>query len=212
MNFGDHMSLSFLSEMQVALSEYLTGTTRFQNINKMIAFNAAWKEEAYECLRTLMIHMREIEASDIDFGGPGSNNKVWYRVFGTKEPSNDVPGFTQDEITAILLSILSDDQKVMLFNNKHVDISLGLVLKKGERPNRFRGDIYYESNTLVANFRRINQELFNLDQLNFPEIINKRFNLNFENYRFRQKQYFRFHCGHEQQDESSPYYHCRKSD
>ena len=180
MNFGDHMSLSFLSEMQVALSEYLTGTTRFQNINKMIAFNAAWKEEAYECLRTLMIHMREIEASDIDFGGPGSNNKVWYRVFGTKEPSNDVPSFTQDEITAILLSILSDDQKVMLFNNKNVDISLGLVLKKGERPNRFRGDIYYESNTLVANFRRINQELFNLDQLNFPEIINKRFNLNFE--------------------------------
>ncbi len=174
------MSLSFLSEMQVALSEYLTGTSRFQNINKMITFNTAWKEESYECLRTLMIHMRDIEASDIDFGGPGSNNKVWYRVFGTKAPSDKVPSFTQDEITAILLSILSDDQKVILFNNKNVDISLGLILKKGERPNRFRGDIYYESNCLVANFRRINQELFDLEQLNFPEIINKRFNLNFE--------------------------------
>ncbi|MBT5420289.1 MAG: Flp pilus assembly complex ATPase component TadA [Candidatus Cloacimonetes bacterium] len=174
------MSLSFLSEMQVALSEYLTGTSRFQNINKMITFNTAWKEESYECLRTLMIHMREIEASDIDFGGPGSNNKVWYRVFGTKAPFDKVPSFTQDEITAILLSILSDDQKVMLFNNKNVDISLGLTLKKGERPNRFRGDIYYESNCLVANFRRINQELFDLEDLNFPEIINKRFNLNFE--------------------------------
>jgi twitching motility protein PilT len=174
------MSLSFLSEMQLALSEYLTGTTRFQNINKMIAFNAAWKEEAYECLRTLMSHMREIEASDIDFGGPGSNNKVWYRVYGTKAPCDDVPSFTQDEITAILLSILSDDQKVLLFNNKNVDISLGLILKKGERIKRFRGDIYYESNTLVANFRRINQELFDLEQLNFPEIINKRFDLNFE--------------------------------
>ena len=174
------MSLSFLSEMQVTLSEYITGKPRFQNINKMITFNSAWKEEAFECLRDLLIHMREIEASDIDFGGPGSNNNIWYRIFGIKKPSEEMPTFKQDEITAILLSILTDDQKVMLFNNKNVDISLGMVLKKDERPNRFRGDIYYESNTLVANFRRINQKLFSLAQLNFPEIINKRFNLNFE--------------------------------
>jgi len=174
------MSLSFLSEMQVSLSEYLTGTSRFQNINKMITFNNNWKEEAYESLRKLMIHMREIEASDIDFGGPGSNNKVWYRVYGTKAPSDKVPSFVQDEVTAILLSILSDDQKVMLFNNKNVDISLGMTLKEGERQSRFRGDIYYESNSLVANFRRINQELFDLKDLNFPEIIYNRFNLNYE--------------------------------
>ena len=61
------MSLSFLSEMQVTLSEYITGKPRFQNINKMITFNSTWKEEAFECLRDLLIHMREIEASDIDF-------------------------------------------------------------------------------------------------------------------------------------------------
>ena len=166
--------------MQVTLSEYITGKQRFQNINKMIMFNSAWKEEAFECLRDLMIHMREIKASDIDIGGPGSKNKIWFRVYGIKKPSDDLPSFKQDEITAILLSILTDDQKVMLFNNKNVDISLGLVLKKGERPNRFRGDIYYESNTLAANFRRVNQEIFSMEQLDFPEIIEKRFNLNFE--------------------------------
>jgi len=174
------MNLSFLSEMQVTLSEYITGKQRFQNINKMIMFNSAWKEEAFECLRDLMIHMREIKASDIDIGGPGSKNKIWFRVYGIKKPSNDLPIFKQDEITAILLSILTDDQKVILFNNKNVDISLGLVLKKGERPNRFRGDIYYESNTLAANFRRVNQEIFSMEHLNFSEIIEKRFNLNFE--------------------------------
>ncbi|RLD65976.1 MAG: twitching motility protein PilT, partial [Bacteroidetes bacterium] len=162
------MNLSFLSEMQVTLSEYITGKQRFQNINKMIMFNSAWKEEAFECLRDLLIHMREIKASDIDIGGPGSKNKIWFRVYGIKKPSDDLPSFKQDEITAILLSILTDDQKVMLFNNKNVDISLGLVLKKGERPNRFRGDIYYESNTLAANFRRVNQEIFSMEQLDFP--------------------------------------------
>ena len=100
------MSLSFLAEMHSALPEYLTGTSRFQNINKMVTFNAAWKEEAFESLRALMLHMRDIEASDIDFGGPGSNGKIWYRVFGTKAPSGNVPNFEQDEITAILYPIL----------------------------------------------------------------------------------------------------------
>ncbi len=174
------MSLSFLSEMQVSLPEYLTGTARFQNINKMITFNASWKNEAYNNLRNLLQHMRKIEASDIDFGGPGSNGKVWYRVFGTKTSSNDVPQYTEDEVTAIILSVLTDDQKVILFNNKNIDFSHGIVLKENERPSRFRGDVYYESNILVVNFRRINEDLFNIDSLNFPEIIVKRFNLRYE--------------------------------
>ncbi|MBC8416051.1 MAG: Flp pilus assembly complex ATPase component TadA [Candidatus Cloacimonetes bacterium] len=174
------MSLSFLPEMQVSLPEYLTGTARFQNINKMITFNASWKNEAYNNLRNLLKHMRKIEASDIDFGGPGSNGKVWYRVFGTKTFSNDVPQYTEDEVTAIILSILTDDQKVILFNNKNIDFSHGIVLEENERPGRFRGDVYYESNVLVVNFRRINEDLFKIDSLNFPEIITKRFNLKFE--------------------------------
>ncbi len=174
------MSLSFLSEMQVALPEYLTGTARFQNINKMITFNASWKNEAYENLRNLLKHMRKIEASDIDFGGPGSNGKIWYRVYGTKTFSDDVPQYTEDEITAIILSVLIEDQKVILFNNKNIDFSLGIVLEGKERASRFRGDVYYESNVLVANFRRINEELFTIDSLNFPEIIEKRFNLKYE--------------------------------
>ena len=123
------VSLSFLSEMQVALPEYLTGTARFQNINKMITFNTSWKKEAYENLRNLLKHMRKIEASDIDFGGPGSNGKVWYRVYGVKTSSDDVPQYTEDEITAIILSVLIEDQKVILFNNKNIDFSLGIVLE-----------------------------------------------------------------------------------
>lgn len=48
------MSLFFLAEIHIALPDYLTGTARFQNINKMITFHAAWKEEAFECLQTLL--------------------------------------------------------------------------------------------------------------------------------------------------------------
>jgi twitching motility protein PilT len=174
------MSLSFTPEMMVSLPDYLTGTNRFQNINKMITFNAAWRSLAYDHLRNLLRVSRELDASDMDIGGPGSNRQIWFRVHGIKSPAKDMQTYTDDEVTAILLSILSDDQKVALFNNKNVDFSLGMVLEEDEKPNRFRGDIYYESNSLVANFRRINPKLFTIKELNFPGQIVKRVNLHFE--------------------------------
>jgi len=174
------MGLSFTPEMQVTLPDYLTGTNRFQNINKMITFNASWRKVAYEHLKKLLKYMRDIGASDMDFGGPGSNNKIWFRLYGKKSPVDDLPSYNDDEVAAILLSVLSDDQKVTLFKKKNVDFSLGMVLEEGERPNRFRGDIYYESNVLVANFRRINQDLFKMENLGFPEQIIKRFDLQYE--------------------------------
>lgn len=174
------MSLSFTPEMLVGLPEYLTGTSRFQNINKIITYNATWRKEAYDNLKKLLKNMREINASDIDFGGPGAKRQIWYRVYGKKSPHQDMPSYTNDEVTAILLSVLSDEQKITLFKNKNVDLSVGMVLEEGEEPSRFRSDIYYESNVLVANFRRINQELFTIQSLNFPESIIKRLDLQYE--------------------------------
>jgi len=174
------MGLSFAQEMLVGLPEYLTGTSRFQNINKIITYNAAWREEAYEHLRKLLRYMREIEASDLDIGGPGSNNYVWYRTYGAKSPNEEMPQYNNDEVTAILLSVLSDDQKVLLFKNKNVDLSVGMVLEEGEHPSRFRSDIYYESNVLVGNFRRINQDLFKIESLGFPLPIIQRMDLQYE--------------------------------
>ncbi len=174
------MSLSFTPEMMVTLPEYLTGTSRFQNINKMITFNASWRKIAYSHLRELLIMTRKLDASDMDIGGSGSGRQIWFRIHGVKSPVKDLPTYSNDEITAILLSILSDDQKVTLFKNKNVDFSLGMILEEGEKPNRFRGDIYYESNTLVANFRRISQNLFTVKDLDFPDQIVHRVNLHYE--------------------------------
>ena len=91
-----------------------------------------------------------------------------------------MPHYTDDETTAMLLSVLSDEQKINLFKNKNVDLSIGMKLEDGEMPSRFRGDIYYESNVLVANFRRISQDLFKIESLSLPEPIIKRLDLNYE--------------------------------
>lgn len=174
------MSFSFLSEMQIAVPDYQTGIERLQTINKIISINENWKLEAYDNLNKLLIHMRDKNASDIDLGGPGCNDYIWFRIYGIKEPSKDFPRYTSDETTAMLLSILTEDQKRILFKQKNIDFSLSIELKKGEKLNRFRGDVYFECNKLVANFRRINEKLFHVNELGFPEAIIKRLNLKYE--------------------------------
>jgi len=72
------MGLSFTPEMEIALPEYLMGTARFKNINKLITFNSAWKKEAYDNLKSLLRKMEEIDASDIDIGGSLLDVKIWY--------------------------------------------------------------------------------------------------------------------------------------
>ncbi len=174
------MGLSFTPEMQVTLPEYLYGTERFKNINKLINFNKKWREEAYDQLRIILAKMKEFDASDMDIGGEGAQGKVWFRIFGNKGPRDDVPTYSEDEITAILLSILSDEQKVVLFKQKNVDFSLGLLFDGDKNSSRFRGDVYFENNNLVANFRRINQYLFPMESLGFPPAIVKKLNVKHE--------------------------------
>ena len=53
-------------------------------------------------------------------------------------------------------------------------------LGEKEEANRFRGDIYYDNDVLVGNFRRVNRELFPIENLNIPEPVLKRLNLRHE--------------------------------
>ncbi|HPC35632.1 MAG TPA: PilT/PilU family type 4a pilus ATPase [Candidatus Marinimicrobia bacterium] len=174
------MGLSFTPEMEIALPEYLMGTARFKNINKLITFNSAWKKEAYDNLKSLLRKMEEIDASDIDIGGSLLDVKIWYRVYGRKYPDPEAKRYSNDEVTAILLSILSDDQKIILFDKKNIDFSLGISFGENEEANRFRGDIYYDNDVLVGNFRRVNRELFPIEKLNIPDPILKKLNLRHE--------------------------------
>lgn len=173
------MALSFFSELKITLPEYTVGTARCQAINKFLAMNEAWHKEAYTYMKALLNKMHFLKASDMDLGGLESNNKVWFRIFGEKAPSDDYY-FHSDEVTAFLMAILNDEQKIILFKNKNIDFSFEIILTDEHKPSRFRGDIYFARNSLVANFRRINSTIFPLENLQFPEQICKRFDLGFE--------------------------------
>ncbi|HOO15427.1 MAG TPA: PilT/PilU family type 4a pilus ATPase [Candidatus Marinimicrobia bacterium] len=174
------MSLSFAENLQNALEEFQTGTQRFEEINHHLAKNLAWKKEAYEHLKNLLLHMVKIGASDINLGGPRTNDKVWYRVYGNLEPSQEVPTYTNDEVAAIALSILSDQQKTILFNERNIDFAFAFSTDQSQKPYRFRGDIYYERNNLAINFRHIAEKIFPIESLEIPEPIIKRLDLQHE--------------------------------
>lgn len=174
------MGLSFSSEIKISIPEYISGTGRFQAINKLLTVNVEWKKESWTKLKSLFLKMRETNASDMEIGGPGSKGSIWFRVFGNKKPMDEIGTFNNDEITSILICILSDEQKVDLFKNKNIDFSLGIILGEGEKPSRFRCDVYYESGALAGSFRRINQQLFPIEALELPEPITKRVNLEYE--------------------------------
>ncbi len=175
------MNLSFIAELQTQFPEFLFGLSRIKNIDKALTENANWKKEAFEELRKLFLYMKKTNASDIDFGGVRANNFIWFRTFGDKKPCPELPKYHIDETTAIALSILSDEQKEQLFENKSVDFSLSLLLSEHENaPQRLRGNIYFESNSIAVNFRIIHQKIFPIETFRFPENILKRLDLRFE--------------------------------
>ncbi|MCL2062744.1 MAG: Flp pilus assembly complex ATPase component TadA [Candidatus Cloacimonetes bacterium] len=166
--------LSYSSELKVSLPEFMTGTSRFQAMNKLLSVNAEWRKEAFYQIRNMLLRMFHYNASDMEIGGFGANESVWYRIYGIKKPVDEFGVISNDEASILLLSMLTDEQKVELLKNKNIDLSLGIKLKDLEAEARFRCDIYYENNSLAGSFRKINQKLFPLESLGFTEPILKR--------------------------------------
>lgn len=174
------MALSFASEIKISLPEYLSGTGRFQAMNKLLTVNTDWKKEAYYKIKEYLLKMYEYGASDMEFGGFGSNNQIWYRTFSNKTPVEEYGFLSHDESSVMLLSLLSDEQKVELFKNKNIDFSVGFMLDDGVTQARFRSDVYYENNTLAGSFRKINQKVFSIESYGFSEPVLKKLSLNHE--------------------------------
>jgi twitching motility protein PilT len=85
--------------------------------------------------------MVDKEASDIEVGGFGSEEYVWMRVYGKKEPIQELPKFTHDEAALIILSILNDKQRQVLEEMRNLDFSFSL---------EYPGNIYKFSLIMIS--------------------------------------------------------------
>jgi twitching motility protein PilT len=165
------MALSFLNELSIALPEHLSSTGRYQAMNKLLTLNQEWKSEAFYKMKEFLIKMYEYQASDLEIGGKGSLDRIWYRIYGNKNPVEEFGKITNDEASFMLLALLSDEEKVDLLKNKNIDFSIGFKIPDTNDDARYRCDVYYEHNSIAGSFRKINQKLFPIESLNFAQPI-----------------------------------------
>ena len=106
-------------------------------------------------VESFLLRMSEVSASDIDFGGYGSQGKVWYRVHGVKKADDKLPTFSLDESNVLVQSILLERQRQYLYENRNLDFSYTIIIE--EQMFRFRADAYFDLDQIALNMRAISQ-------------------------------------------------------
>ena len=137
--------------------------------------------ELNKVLDSFLLKMLKNEASDIDLGGPGCVGKIWYRIFGDKKPDNKLPTFKLEETDFLLLNILVDSQRKMLFKDRNLDFSYGIELDNG-KSQRFRVDIYFDLDHLAMNMRRIDNTIRPFKSLGVGAEVAKALSLKYYKY------------------------------
>ncbi|MDN5353418.1 MAG: twitching motility protein PilT [Candidatus Cloacimonadota bacterium] len=177
------MALSFLPKLLAQKTFNISPSELYKKFDKLAAENSQWCQEAQNYLFSLLQYQHQIDASDLDLGGPGCGGKIWYRVYGTKSPAPEFGKIDELESAFVVLSILNKQQKERFYKNKSLDFSFSIKLHDEDtKETRFRGTIYLEQSSLAANFRKINTFVFPIESLGFAEPIVKRLNLQYEKF------------------------------
>ena len=113
-------------------------------------------------LRSVIDHflseMIRLEASDIDLGGPGCGRKVWYRIYGEKNPGSEETDYSLTETDFLLQNLLMPQQRSYLFEEKNLDFSY-TINEYSDEPQRYRADMYFDLDHLALNMRKIDNEI-----------------------------------------------------
>ena len=111
-----------------------------------------------EVLDSYLKKMLKNEASDIDLGGPGCANRVWYRIYGDKKPAKNPEHLELDETNVLLHNAILPSQRAKLIQEKNLDFSYSLDLGNGTN-QRFRADMYFDLEHLALNMRKIDNTI-----------------------------------------------------
>lgn len=141
------------------LPRTLRGLDRHIRLGKIIDdLDDDHRLELTDILNKFLLAMLKNEASDIDLGGPGCNGKIWYRIFGDKNPVTKLPDMSLDETDVLLHNAILPTQRETLIKDKNLDFSYSLELKNGAS-QRFRADMYFDLEHLALNMRKIDNTI-----------------------------------------------------
>jgi twitching motility protein PilT len=107
-NFINPEVVTVIRNITSRIPKNLHGQDRVSSLKEIItSIPIREKDMLVELFNGLLSEMVRREASDIELGGYGSNNFVWFRVFGKKNPIEELPRLNNDE-ALLILSILSE--------------------------------------------------------------------------------------------------------
>lgn len=111
--------------------------------------------------------MIDRQASDIEIGGYGAQNFIWMRIFGKKERVKDLPQFSEDEASTLIISLLNKTQCDMLLSQRNLDFSYSFKYDKVLAIVRFRADAYFDLDSVALNMRYIQARIRPIESLDF---------------------------------------------
>lgn len=132
-------------------------------------------------LNRLLIHMYSNEASDIDLGGPGCAEKVWYRIHGEKKPAELPDWLSVKETDVLLHNIITPSQRESLLENRNLDFSHSIINDE-KQALRYRADLYFDLEHLALNMRKIDTEIRPFKGLGLHPEIAKALSLKYYKY------------------------------
>jgi len=118
-------------------------------------------------VNAILTIMVDREASDVEIGGYGSGNMVWFRVFGDKKRVDQIPKLTPDEASTLIVSLLNKNQKKLLLEKRNLDFSYTFYHTKMGKDLRFRADAYFDLDSLALNMRSISATIRPIESLQF---------------------------------------------
>ncbi|MBN2008347.1 PilT/PilU family type 4a pilus ATPase [candidate division KSB1 bacterium] len=110
-------------------------------------------------MNSILLRMREVEASDVDLGGWASKSAVWFRIHGDKKPFKEFGAFTIDECSILIQSLVMESQRTELYENRNLDFSYSFDVGNNGTVARYRADAYLDLDSLALNMRAINTQI-----------------------------------------------------
>lgn len=134
--------------------------TEFDNEQKLVLL---------EVVNRMLTSMVEMEASDIEVGGHGTDGYIWMRIFGKKNRIQEIPRFSSDETACLIISLLNDNQRRYLLVTRNLDFSYTFFYERKKTEIRFRADAYFDLDRLALNMRAINSIIRSVESLEFHQ-------------------------------------------
>jgi twitching motility protein PilT len=174
-------TLQILRKYTNQIPEHYFGIDRVIFLDSL--FNSISIEETIilnNYVNQLLKVMVDKEASDLELGGFGSDGYVWLRIYGLKDRVEQLPQLNYDQSALLILCLINEKQRALLFSNRNLDFSYTFDFAKGlsqekrstQKNIRFRADAYFDVDTLALNIRSILPKLRKLEDLGFhPNIL-----------------------------------------